>query len=134
MFPKLPLDDEIGRTFYINGAPWRLSYNPAIRGVALRRLSTEIPFARVLELIASGELLWNPFEHFVPLGPGMSLEAVQRHIALLGAFRRSPTCIDATDWRVLARIDERLAETRTWLARRALTSGEVPRDKTGGTG
>jgi hypothetical protein len=130
MLPKLPLDDEIGRTFYINCAAWRLVYNPEIRGVALRRIATELPFARALELIASGELLWNPFEHFVPLGSGMSLEAVQRHIALLGAFRRSPTCIESTDWRVLARIDERLAETRTWLARRALASGE-PRGETG---
>ena len=132
MLPKLPLDDEIGRTFYVNGAPWRLVYDPAIRGVALQRLATEIPFARAVELIASGELLWNPFVHFVPLGPGMSMEAVQRHVALLGAFRRSPTCIDSTDWRVLARIDERLAETRTWLARRALTSGEPRGD--GGSG
>jgi hypothetical protein len=133
MLRKPPLDDEIGRTYYINGAPWRLVYNPAIRGVALRRLEADIPFARALELIASGELHWDPFQHTDPFGRRATLETVQRYVALLGAFRRSPTCINATDWTLLARIDERLGDSRTWLARRALTSGDAPGDKAGGT-
>jgi hypothetical protein len=132
MLPKLPLDDEIGRTFYINGAPWRLAYNPEIRGIALRRIASSIPFERALELIASGGLLWDPFEHVPRLGPGLSVQAVHQYVALLGAFRRSPTCMNATDWMLLARVDERLAESRTWLARRSLRSGEAKDDPTNG--
>lgn len=128
---KPPLDDEIGRTYYINDAPWRLVYIAAIRGVALRRLATEIPFEEAVERIAAGSLHWDPFEHAEPFGRRATLETVQRYVALLGAFRRSPTCLNATDWTLLARVDERLADSRTWLARRALTSGDVPGDSTG---
>jgi hypothetical protein len=124
MLLKPPLDDEIGRTYYINDAPWRLVYIRSIRGVALRRLPHEIPFEQALELIGAGALHWDPFQQADPFGRRATLESVQRYVALLGAFRRSPTCINATDWTLVARIDERLADSRTWLARRALTSGD----------
>jgi hypothetical protein len=122
---QLPLDDQIGRTFYIDGAPWRLVYTPAVRAFALRRVAPEIAFERAVELIASGELLWNPPGQFEALRPDSAVDAVRRHVALLDAFRRSPLCADSNDWALLARIDARLADGRSWLARRALTSGDA---------
>lgn len=121
----IPLDDEIGRTFYIDGAPWRLVYNRGIRYFALQRVAPAIDLDRALELIASGELLWNPPEQFDALRSDASVEDVRQHVALLDAFRRSPVCADSTDWALLARIDMRLADARSWLARRALTSGDA---------
>lgn len=130
MFSELPLDDRIGQTFYIAGAAWRYSYNKAIRRFALRRIDAEISFERAVALIASGEMLWEPPERFERFAPDASLETVRQRIALLGAFRRSPWCVESKDWTLLARIDAQLAEGRTWLSRRALTSGE-PTDETG---
>lgn len=126
MLPALPLDDLIGRTFFIEGAPWRYLYDRERRQFALKRLAPSIEFERALELIASGELLWAPPERFEPLRPEVEIGAVQRHIALLDAFRRSPAFADSRDWTLPARIDARISESRAWLTRRALRSGEGP--------
>jgi|1186.fasta_scaffold1186122_2 hypothetical protein len=126
MLPALPLDDLIGQTFFIEGAPWRYLYDGQARRFALKRLAPSIEFERALELIASGELLWAPPEEFESLRPDVSVEAVQRHIALLDAFRRSPLFADSKDWALPARIDARISESRAWLTRRALRPGEGP--------
>jgi hypothetical protein len=122
---EFPLDDLIGRSFYIDGAPWRLAYNRAVRAFALRRVASEIPLDEALEQIAAGELLWNPPDQFEPLGPDVAVAVVQQHIALLNAFSRSLARVESTNWALRARIDERLAEARSWLARRALKSGDA---------
>ncbi len=124
MLSPLPLDDLIGQCFYIDGAVWQYLYNKSIRRFALRRVEADIPFERALEQIASGELLWNPPERFDRLAPDAPLDLVQQRVALLDAFRRSPACVDSTDWAMRARIDATLTESRNWLTRRALTSGE----------
>ncbi|HET7186555.1 MAG TPA: hypothetical protein VFI52_00310 [Gemmatimonadaceae bacterium] len=126
MLPALPLDDLIGRTFFIEGAPWRYLYDRERRRFALKRLAPSIEFERALELIASGELLWTPPERFEALRPEVEIGTVQRHIALLDAFRRSPAFADSKDWALPARIDARISESRAWLTRRALRSGEGP--------
>jgi hypothetical protein len=126
MLPALPLDDLIGRTFFIEGAPWRYLYDRERRQFALKRLAPAIEFERALELIASGELLWTPPERFEPLRAEVEIGTVQRHIALLDAFRRSPAFADSKDWALPARIDARISESRAWLTRRALRSGEGP--------
>lgn len=133
MFPELPLDDVIGQTFYVDGALWRVAYNRTARRIALRRIAPEIPFARAVDLIASGELLWNPPDPFEPLEPETSVESVQRQIALLDAFRRSPACTASTDWSLRTRVEARLFECRSWLARRALPSGDSAREADGGS-
>jgi hypothetical protein len=125
MFSDLPLDDLIGQTFYIDGAVWRYLYNKGIRRFALKRVEPEIAFERALELISTGELLWNPPERFEKLGPDASMESVQQRVAILEAFRRSPACIDSTDWAMRARVDAQLTESRNWLTRRALPSGDA---------
>ena len=124
MLSPLPLDDLIGQTFYIDGAVWQYLYNKSIRRFALRRVEGDIPFERALEQIAAGELLWNPPERFERIAPNAPLDVVQQRVALLEAFRRSPACVDSTDWAMRARIDATLTESRNWLTRRALTSGE----------
>ena len=126
MLPALPLDDLIGRHFFIEGAPWRYLYDKQLRRFALKRLAPSIEFERALELIAAGELLWAPPEEFESLHPDTSIEAVQQHVALLDAFRRSPLFADSRDWALPARIDARISESRAWLTRRALRPGEGP--------
>ncbi len=121
-----PLDDLIGQTFFIEGAPWRYLYNKELRRFALWRLAPSIEFERALELIASGQMLWTPPEQFESLRGDVTIEAVQKHLALLDAFRRSPSYADAKDWSLPARIDARISESRAWLTRRALTSGDGP--------
>lgn len=133
MYPDLPLDDVIGKIFYVNGAPWRLEYNRTARCVALRRIAPEIPFARAVALIASGELFWDPPEPFDPLEPETSTEGVQQHVALLDAFRRAPAYTAGTDWSLRSRIEARVSECRSWLTRRALTSGDSARESDGGS-
>jgi len=130
---ELPLDDLIGRSFYIDGAPWSLAYNRAVRAFALRRVAPEIPFDAALEQIAAGELIWNPPDEFEPLGPDAAVAVVQRDIALLDALRRSLARVESTNWPLRARIEERLAEARSWLGRRALKSGDAT-DEAGGGG
>ena len=134
MLPDLPLDDLLGRTFYIDGALWRVVYNREIYRVAFLRLATEIVFDRALELIASGEILWKLPEPFDPLGPDSAVDAVQQHVALLVAFQRSPTCMSSKDWTLRAGIDTRLADCRSWLARRALSSGDGEHEGEGDAG
>jgi hypothetical protein len=126
MLPALPLDDLIGKTFFIEGATWRYQYHKTLRRFALRRLSPSIELERALQQIASGELLWTPPEQFESLRADVTVEAVQQHLALLDAFRRSPAFGEVRDWALPARIDARIAESRAWLMRRALTSGDGP--------
>ena len=126
MLPALPLDDLIGRHFFIEGAPWRFEYVRARQRFALKRLAPTIDFDVALELIATGEMLWTPPEKFEALRADLAIEEVQNHLALLDAYRRSPSCMDARDWRLPARVDARITESRAWLTRRALTSGEGP--------
>jgi hypothetical protein len=128
----LPLDDLIGRTYYIDGALWRYLYNEGIRRFALRRTMPEIPFAHALQLIATGKVLWTPPERFEPIKPGMPMETIQQRVALLDAFRRSPSCVESTDWSMRARVDELLSESRSWLTRRALMPGDATGDAEGG--
>ena len=130
MLSPLPLDDLIGQSFYIDGAVWRYLYNKSIRRFALRRTDTEITFEQAVEQIATGELLWNPPERFTRLSSTAPLEIVQQRVALLEAFRRSPGCVDSTDWAMRARIDAQLTESRNWLTRRALTSGDAAASET----
>jgi hypothetical protein len=120
---SLPLDDLIGQTFYINGSLWRYLYDRGRRRFALRRTEVAFPLERAVELIASGDVLWTPPER-LERKEEMTMESVQQRIALLEAFRRSPACLESTDWSLRRRIDEQLAESRGWLTRRALMSGE----------
>jgi hypothetical protein len=126
MLPDLPLDDLIGRTFYIEGAPWTFRYDRARGRFALERLAPTMELAHALALIAAGALLWSPPERFEPLRPDVAIEEVQTHLALLDAYRRSPSFLDAKDWTLPARVDARIAESRAWLTRRALRSGDGP--------
>jgi hypothetical protein len=126
MLSATPLDDLIGQTFYIEGAPWRYLYNKELGRFALKRLAPSIEFEHALALIASGELLWTPPEQFESLRADVTIEAVQKHLALLDAFRRSPSYVDSKEWALPARIDARISESRAWLTRRALRSGEGP--------
>ena len=126
MFSSLPLDDEIGRTILIDGATWRVAYDRDTRGFALQPVSLGLAFAEVVERIASGAMLWRPAERFEPLDADSPVDAVQKEVSLLDAFRRSPACVEAHDWQLVVRIDARLADCRTWLARRALAAGESP--------
>jgi hypothetical protein len=124
MLPALPLDDLIGRTFFIEGAPWRFTYVKAQQRFALQRLAPSIDFDVALDLIANGEMLWTPPEKFEALRHDLLIEEVQQHLALLDAYRRSPSYTDARDWALAARVDTRITESRTWLTRRALAAGE----------
>lgn len=126
MYPALPLDDAAGKDYYIDGALWRLAYRRELRRFALKRVALDVPVAQVVERIASGELLWRLAEPFDPLTWDLPVETVQGHAALLGAIRRSPAFVAARDWQLVKRVDERLAECRAWLSRRALAAGEPP--------
>jgi hypothetical protein len=83
-----------------------------------------IPLDLALELIESGEVLWNPPARFARLGVTDSLESVRDRIALLEAFRRSPGCVESSDWIMRARIDAQLVVLRKWLNGHALPSGD----------
>jgi hypothetical protein len=93
----------------------------------MRRTVTDIPLDLALELIESGEVLWNPPVRFARLGATDSLESVRHRIALLEAFRRSPGYVDSSDWMMRTRIDAQLVLLRKWLHRHALPSGEEDR-------
>lgn len=124
----LPLDDAVGRDFYVDGGSWRLVYDYPARNFVLRRLVAEIPFDRALVHVAAGELVWLPPRHFDLLVTGPTLETVRRHVALLDAFLQSPVCIGSEDPQLRPRMEARLRESRAWLARRTLPSngGEAP--------
>ena len=133
-FPLPPLDDQIGRRRYIDGAIWRRTYDPLERDFVLRRDDAPISLARALALIEAGELIWTPPEAFAFPGRGEPTEDVQRAVALLEAYRRSPAWADIDDPLTLKALDARIREMRAWLARRALPSGptgEQPDDAEG---
>jgi hypothetical protein len=123
MSQPLPLDDAIGRTFYRDGAPWRLTFNRHLRGFALLRVAPFIAFERAIALIKSGDLLWIPPAELQPPGSNATVDSVRERVELLDAFRRSPACMDSTDWGLRVRVDEQLAEAKSWLARRGLKPG-----------
>src|SRR6185295_9450030 len=81
MYSALPLDDRLGKVFYIDGAPWRVIYNRTLQRVALRRLSVSIPLTRALRLIATGEMLWTPPEPFAPFDADETIDSVQQHLS-----------------------------------------------------
>ena len=118
-----PLDDEIGRTFFHDGAPWKLMYNPTARTFALHRIAPAIAYGRAIALIKSGDLLWNPPTRMEPPSADATVDSVREQAELLDAFRRSPACMDSMNWALRVQVDEQLAEVRTWLARRGLKSG-----------
>ena len=118
-----PLDDEIGRTFYHDGAPWRLMYHPTNRAFCLRRIADAIPFDRAITLIRAGQLFWNPPADMAPPSANATVDSVRERVELLEAFRRSPALMDSTDWGLRVRVDEQLAEAKSWLARRGLKPG-----------
>jgi hypothetical protein len=126
MLPALPLDDLIGRNFFIEGAPWRFVYVKSRGRFELERLAASIELELALEQIAAGKLLWTPPEKFEALRADLAIEEVQKHLALLDAYRRSPSFTESKDWRLPARVDARITESRAWLTRRALRSGEGP--------
>ena len=91
-----------------------------------------VPVGRVTEdaaelLRVTEEALFRGIEAVKPGARVSDIgEAVQQHVALLDAFRRSPLFADSKDWALPARIDARISESRAWLTRRALRSGEGP--------
>jgi hypothetical protein len=124
MHPEIPLDDLIGQTFYIGGSLWRYLYNTSLRRFALQRTVPDFPFHLAAELIASGEVLWTPPQRFDRPHPMDSIEAIQQRVALLEAYRQSPSCVESSDWMARARIDAQLIVLRHWLTRRALSAGD----------
>jgi hypothetical protein len=124
MHSDIPLDDRIGRTMYFGGSLWRYLYNTRNRRFAMRRTVTGIPLHLALELIESGEVLWVPPARFARLGATDSLESVRQRMALLEAFRRSPGCVESSDWMMRMRIDTQLVVLRNWLNSHTLPSGE----------
>jgi hypothetical protein len=123
MFFQLPLDDQIGKTLYINGGLWRLVFEKSVGRFVMRRLDETIRFEDALLQIAVGELLWEPPQATEPLRADTPIETVQQQVSLILAFRQSPAGNDLTDWALRARLDERLADCRMWLTRRALGAG-----------
>ena len=124
MHSDIPLDDRIGQTYYVGGSLWRYLYNASIRRFALRRTVTNVPIDLATELIASGEVLWNPPSRFNQPSAKDSTDSIRQRVALLEAFRQSPACVESSDWMLRARIDAQLVVLRQWLNHRALPSGE----------
>jgi hypothetical protein len=123
MKPAIPLDDLIGQTHYIDGALWRYLYDRRIDRFALKRTVVGFPLDHALELIASGEILWSPPDRIERPRADLPMRVVQERVALMEAFKKSPTYVDSTDWTMHALLDEQLVILRTWLTLRALTSG-----------
>jgi hypothetical protein len=124
MHSEIPLDDRIGRTMYAGGSLWRYLYNTKKRRFTMRRTVAAIPLDLAAELIESGEVLWSPPTRFARLGATDSPESVRHRIALLEAFRRSPACVESSDWTMHTRVDTQLVVLRKWLKRHALPAGE----------
>jgi hypothetical protein len=124
MHSEIPLDDRIGRTFYVGGSLWKYLYDTGKHRFAMRRTVSDVPLSLALDLIASGEVLWSPPARFARLGAKDSLDSVRHRVALLEAFRQSPACVESTDWMMRTRIDAQLVVLRQWLNRQALPSGE----------
>lgn len=118
MFAPLPLDDQLNRLFYLEGAPWRLVYAPALGRCVYRREALHIDFDRAIALITGGTLLWNPPDAFERLDEGASLESVRREQALLDALLRSPVG-QRLDQAMHSRLAVRLRNDACWLLRHA---------------
>lgn len=116
MFAQLPLDDQLNRLFFLEGAPWRLVYAPALGRCIYRREALHLDFNHAVELIAGGKLLWNPPDDFERLDEGASPEHVWREQALLNAFLRSPVG-HSIDHAMQSRLAVRLGNDGSWLLR-----------------
>ena len=116
MLEQLPLDDQLNRLFYLEGAPWRLVYAQALGHCVYRREALHIDFNHAVELIAAGKLLWNPPDDFERLDEGASSQDVWREQALLNAFLRSPVG-HRIDHAMHSRLAVRLGNDGSWLLR-----------------
>jgi hypothetical protein len=123
MFPYLPLDDQLNRLFYVNGALCRLVYANVLGRCVLRQEVPHIAFDYAVTLIAAGELLWSPPAYFERLDGDTWPEAVQRERDLLGAFLRSPAGRSLSHVETRTRLESRLGDNAAWLVRRALNGG-----------
>jgi hypothetical protein len=125
MLTHLPLDDQLNRVFYIEGGLWRLVYAFALGRCVYRREAPHIELDHAIKLIADGELLWTPPATFERFDAGTPLDEVRTEHALLWAFLRSPAARRITHRGMRTRLEERLSDDRAWLARRAITHGDV---------
>jgi len=121
MCSHLPLDDQLNRLFYTDGALYRLVYSSPLGRCVLRREVVDIQFYHVVTLITSGEVLWSPPETFDRLDANASIDAVRAEHALLCAFLRSPVGHRLTHKGVRSRLETRLNADRAWLVRHAFS-------------
>jgi hypothetical protein len=128
VFVQLPLDDQLNRLFYLEGAPWRLVYASALGRCVYRREALHMDFNHAVELIAEGALLWTPPDDFERLDEGASLQSVRREQALLNAFLRSPVG-HRIDNAMHSRLAVRLGHDGSWLLRHPLSGDDT--DSTG---
>jgi hypothetical protein len=125
MLSHLPLDDELNKLFYMNGGAWRLVWARALGHCVLQREIKHIEFSDAVEMIASGELLWVPPEHFEHLDGDTPFDEVQREHVLLCAFLCSPAGQRVSQWTLRQRIELRTRDDRDWLASRSLSRGDA---------
>jgi hypothetical protein len=123
MLSHLPLDDQLNRLFYMEGAPWRLVYAQSLGRCVFRREANHLDIAYAMKLIATGDLLWGPPDDFERLDDDMAPESVQLEHGLLCAFLRSPVGQGVDRW-TQTRLQGRLSDDRDWLARHAVSSGD----------
>jgi hypothetical protein len=124
MYTHLPLDDQLNRFFYLDGAASRLVYERALGRCIFRPEGLRLDFGSALRLIVAGELLWNPPDDFQRLCTTTAIEEVQRERSLLRAFLRPPTG-HRIDKRLRSRLLDRLTDDCYWLACRALSRGDA---------
>jgi hypothetical protein len=125
MLSHLPLDDELNQLFYVEDGAWRLVWANALGRCVLRREINYIAFEQAAAMVARGDLLWAPPERFDSLDVGTPLDAVQREHVLIAAFLRSPSGRRVTKWTMRLWLELRNRDLVEWLARRALTRGDV---------
>lgn len=131
MFSHLPLDDQLNRLFYIDGAISRLVYDNELGRCVLRQEAQHLELDHALTLIAAGELLWNPPDSFEHLDVTTSLDAVRQEQDMLCAFLRSPAGRRLSHWGMRTRLEERITDVQAWLAQRALTGGDAEESEDG---
>jgi hypothetical protein len=131
MFSHLPLDDQLNRVFYVDGALCRLVYDQPLGRCVLRREAAHIDFDHAVTLITAGELLWTPPARFERFDAGTSADAVRQEQALLCAFLRSPAGRRISHREMRTRLETRLNDDRAWLVRRAFTMDDArePKDE-----
>jgi hypothetical protein len=127
MLTHLPLDDELNQLFYVDEGTWRLVWANALGRCVLRRERVHLAFFDAATMIARGELLWSPPDHFAALDADSPLDAVQRELVLLDAFLRSPAGRRLTRWTQRQRLELRAGADRDWLASRTLSRDDGDR-------